>query len=148
MLQKAAQEGIYADMALINAGSVRGDIKAGKITAGDVYRLMPFETTMQLVKLSGKQVCLALEQGFESALGRGRAGQGHFHAWQVPVIWLIQKILKICASGICKYQAKTLCFILLIPADPILFLQTAFWPGEVTDTGFLKQPAGKHMTPG
>jgi 5'-nucleotidase len=74
MLQKAAQEGIYADMALINAGSVRGDIKAGKITAGDVYRLMPFETTMQLVKLSGKQVCLALEQGLESALGRGRAG--------------------------------------------------------------------------
>lgn len=57
-----------ADISLQNAGGVRTDIKAGNITVGDVYTLLPFKNTLYRLVLTGAQVKSALEDGVDSTM--------------------------------------------------------------------------------
>ena len=45
-----------ADVALMNAGGLRADLKAGDITYGDVYQVMPFDNAISTLDLSGDQL--------------------------------------------------------------------------------------------
>jgi 2',3'-cyclic-nucleotide 2'-phosphodiesterase (5'-nucleotidase family) len=45
-----------ADIGVQNTFGVRDDLRAGKVTLRDVYKVMPFENTVVVVTLSGKQV--------------------------------------------------------------------------------------------
>lgn len=57
------REASGADMAIINGGSIRSSIKAGPVTTYDLYRALPFENYLVVVKVPGKQIRAALENG-------------------------------------------------------------------------------------
>jgi 5'-nucleotidase len=57
-----------ADIALQNGGGVRTDIKAGDITVGTVYGLLPFKNLLVRMTLSGTEVKSALEEGVDSVM--------------------------------------------------------------------------------
>ncbi|MUM76351.1 bifunctional NAD pyrophosphatase/5'-nucleotidase [Pseudodesulfovibrio sp. F-1] len=67
MLERLAATGGPADMALINAGSVRHGLEQGGITVGMIHTMLPFGNTIVVVELTGAQVVRALENG----VGRG-----------------------------------------------------------------------------
>ena len=49
------------DIALINSGSLRGQIPAGKITLGDIYEFFPFDNLIVVATLDGKMLKNILE---------------------------------------------------------------------------------------
>ena len=52
-----------ADIALINSGTVRANIKAGEIIFNDVLSVMPYDNTLCIFELSGQTILDELEQG-------------------------------------------------------------------------------------
>lgn len=64
-----------ADVAIQNAGSVRGDVKKGVITMGDIYNLLPYNNKLVLLQVSGQQVKQLLEDAVDfSMLKTGSLG--------------------------------------------------------------------------
>ncbi|MGI6091688.1 MAG: hypothetical protein GX348_07645 [Veillonellaceae bacterium] len=53
-----------ADIAFLNGGGIRAPIPAGKITLGQIYQSLPFDNTLYLTKLTGRQIIEALEYSF------------------------------------------------------------------------------------
>lgn len=49
------------DVALVNGGSIRGNLKAGNLTIGDVQAVFPFSDQLYAVKTTGYQILDALE---------------------------------------------------------------------------------------
>jgi 2',3'-cyclic-nucleotide 2'-phosphodiesterase (5'-nucleotidase family) len=45
-----------AEIGITNKGGIRTDLEAGKVTLGDVYRLMPFENTIVTMRLTGADI--------------------------------------------------------------------------------------------
>lgn len=68
-----------ADVALMNPGGLRADLKSGDITYGDVYQVMPFDNAVSTIELSGEQ----LRRLLVAAYG---AKKGVFQASGVNVI--------------------------------------------------------------
>ena len=60
-----------ADLAFTNSGGLRADLAEGTITRGAVYDVIPFDNTLVLVRLTGRQVRELLEDG----LAHGRISQ-------------------------------------------------------------------------
>lgn len=52
-----------ADVVLTNGGGLRSSIKPGKITYGDVVKVLPFDSTIYSVKATGQQILDSLELG-------------------------------------------------------------------------------------
>ncbi|MDP3418558.1 bifunctional UDP-sugar hydrolase/5'-nucleotidase [Falsiroseomonas sp.] len=63
-----------ADLALTNAGSIRTGLPDGAITLGDVLSTLPFSNTLATVRLRGRDLLAALENGV-STPGSGRFPQ-------------------------------------------------------------------------
>ena len=59
----AYRQQLGADIGLINGGGVRADIKAGKITNGDIIRVNPFGNHLCMIEATGQQILDALEWG-------------------------------------------------------------------------------------
>ena len=57
-----------ADMALINAGSVRGHLYKGRVSRADVQRILPFENRLLTVSLSGAELHSVLNEAVDYAL--------------------------------------------------------------------------------
>lgn len=53
----------HADVALMNAGGIRDDIRAGELLFGDLYAAAPFDNKLCLVEMSGQTLLDALEMG-------------------------------------------------------------------------------------
>jgi 5'-nucleotidase len=53
------------DLCIINAGSVRADLVAGDLTFEDVYRVLPFENTLVLLRMTGQQIRQVLEDALD-----------------------------------------------------------------------------------
>ena len=60
------------DIALINSGSLRGQLPGGKVTLGNIYEFFPFDNLIILTTLSGKDLKNILE------LSASRKGEGAF----------------------------------------------------------------------
>ena len=58
-----------ADIAFVNGGGIRADIKAGDITYGDIISVNPFGNELCMIKLSGQQILDALEWGSRALPG-------------------------------------------------------------------------------
>lgn len=56
-----------AQIALMNPGGIRADLKAGRLTFGDLFAVQPFDNGMVSMKLTGAQVKAILEQQFPAA---------------------------------------------------------------------------------
>ena len=57
------KESSQSDIAFTNAGGIRTDIKAGDITVGDIYEVMPFDNKIVTGKMTGEQIKQIVEQG-------------------------------------------------------------------------------------
>ncbi|MPM37937.1 Mannosylglucosyl-3-phosphoglycerate phosphatase [bioreactor metagenome] len=53
-----------ADIAFLNGGGIRAPIPAGKITLRHVYQALPFDNTLYVTELTGRQIIAALEYSF------------------------------------------------------------------------------------
>ena len=62
-----AQSG--ADVAFVNGGGVRSNIKAGDITLNDILKVHPFGNAMCVIEVSGQQILDALEWGARKVPG-------------------------------------------------------------------------------
>jgi len=48
---------------IANGGGIRASIKAGDITLGDIYTVLPFDNTLTAIELTGDKIVAALEHG-------------------------------------------------------------------------------------
>ena len=62
------------DMALINSGGLRADLRKGEVTFGDIVAVVPFRDQVVTVKVSGRELWEILEFGFSGLPGE----QGFF----------------------------------------------------------------------
>ncbi|MBL9038062.1 MAG: bifunctional metallophosphatase/5'-nucleotidase, partial [Archangium sp.] len=58
-----------ADVALINPGGIRADLRQGKLTYGDVYEVFPFDNSVATLELTGAQLQLLLNAAYGSRKG-------------------------------------------------------------------------------
>ena len=59
----ALTKNYHADVALMNAGGMRDDIRAGELLFGDLYAAAPFDNQLCVVEMSGQSILDALEMG-------------------------------------------------------------------------------------
>lgn len=52
-----------ADIALMNSGGIRDDVRAGEVLFGDLYSAAPFDNKLCLVEMKGQAILDALEMG-------------------------------------------------------------------------------------
>ncbi|HWH93529.1 MAG TPA: 5'-nucleotidase C-terminal domain-containing protein [Baekduia sp.] len=60
-----------AQIALMNPGGIRADLKAGQLTFGDLFAVQPFDNGLVKMTLTGAQLKAILEQQFKDAPGAG-----------------------------------------------------------------------------
>ena len=63
-----------ADIAIMNAGGIRGPLPKGDVTAGDILTMLPFDNRLVVVSLTGTQVRSLLDR---IASRIGKRGFGH-----------------------------------------------------------------------
>jgi 5'-nucleotidase len=56
LLADSIRAAAKSDFAFMNAGGIRADIEQGPITYGEIFRVSPFDNTIVILKLTGKQV--------------------------------------------------------------------------------------------
>ncbi len=66
LITDAMREFSGADMVLTNGGGIRASIKAGDITIGDIYTVLPFTNTIVAIELTGDKIVSALEHGLSA----------------------------------------------------------------------------------
>ena len=72
---------LRADLAIQNAGGVRVPLKAGTITMGDAFTVLPFSNVLVELPLTGAQVASVLEDAVANYLDAGQStGGGHPYA--------------------------------------------------------------------
>jgi 5'-nucleotidase len=76
LVADALRQEMRADLAIMNMGGIRAGMKAGPITVGQVYRVVPYSNTAVKMTVTGKVVIAALENGV-SRVGTDR-GTGRF----------------------------------------------------------------------
>lgn len=68
-----------ADIAFVNGGGIRVDVKQGEVTYGDVISVHPFGNMACLIEATGQQILDALELGSSAAgIGEGAGELGGF----------------------------------------------------------------------
>jgi len=58
-----------ADIALLNPGGLRADLKAGDVTYGAVYEVLPFDNAISTLKLTGEELTRLLAAAYGSRKG-------------------------------------------------------------------------------
>ncbi len=53
-----------ADIGIMNKGGIRCDLEAGPVTAGDCYRLMPFDNTVVVLEMTGADLLALAKRHF------------------------------------------------------------------------------------
>ncbi|WCB96615.1 Endonuclease YhcR [Baekduia alba] len=56
-----------SQLALMNPGGIRADLKAGQLTFGDLFAVQPFDNGLVKMTLTGAQIKAILEQQFQAA---------------------------------------------------------------------------------
>lgn len=55
------REATGADIAITNGGGIRASLPQGEVTIGDIYTVLPFDNTLTVIQLSGRDLLAALE---------------------------------------------------------------------------------------
>jgi 5'-nucleotidase len=58
-----------ADVALVNPGGLRADLKAGDLTYGAVFEVMPFDNTVATLELTGEELTRLLKAAYAGRKG-------------------------------------------------------------------------------
>jgi 5'-nucleotidase len=69
VLTDALREMEKADVALLNAGGLRANLKAGALTYGDIYEVLPFDNTVALVTVTGDELRRLLVAAYGTGTG-------------------------------------------------------------------------------
>ena len=64
VLTDALREREKADVALLNAGGLRANLKAGALTYGDLYEVLPFDNTVAVVTVTGEELRRLLKAAY------------------------------------------------------------------------------------
>jgi 5'-nucleotidase len=84
LVADAQRAATHADMALMNQGGLRSDLRAGPVTWGDVLTLHPFANRLITLDMTGAQLLAVLEQQWPveaSALPRILKTSGLYYSW-------------------------------------------------------------------
>ena len=55
------REATGADVAITNGGGIRASLAQGEVTVGDIYTVLPFDNTLTVIQVSGRDLLAALE---------------------------------------------------------------------------------------
>jgi len=69
LLADLLREGTGADIAFVNAGGVRSDIRAGDLTYSDLFEVVPFDNYPAVVQMTGAQIAEILRLNTNSDRG-------------------------------------------------------------------------------
>ncbi len=84
LVADAQRSATHADIALMNPGGLRSDLRAGAVTWGDLLTLHPFGNRLVTAEMTGAQLLAVLEQQWPSdpgALPRILKTSGLFYSW-------------------------------------------------------------------
>jgi 5'-nucleotidase len=84
LVADAQRAATHADVALMNPGGLRSDLRAGPVTWGDVLTLHPFANRLVTLDMTGAQLLAVLEQQWPieaSALPRVLKTSGLYYSW-------------------------------------------------------------------
>jgi 5'-nucleotidase len=84
LVADAQRAATHADIALMNPGGLRSDLRAGPVTWGDVLTLHPFANRLITLDMTGAQLLAVLEQQWpveSSALPRILKTSGLYYSW-------------------------------------------------------------------
>jgi 2',3'-cyclic-nucleotide 2'-phosphodiesterase (5'-nucleotidase family) len=65
----AAQQQERVQFAIMNAGGIRSNLPEGPVTYDNIFKLMPFNNSLVIADLTGKELTQLIEIGFSGALG-------------------------------------------------------------------------------
>jgi 5'-nucleotidase len=60
ILADAMREAAKADIAVINSGGIRNDLRAGELTYSDIFEVSPFDNYLAVVEMTGAQITEAI----------------------------------------------------------------------------------------
>jgi 5'-nucleotidase len=69
VLTDALREMEKADVALLNSGGLRANLKAGALTYGDLYEVLPFDNTVAIVTVTGDELRRLLTTAYGTGSG-------------------------------------------------------------------------------
>ncbi|PTL75376.1 bifunctional UDP-sugar hydrolase/5'-nucleotidase [Vitiosangium sp. GDMCC 1.1324] len=69
VLSDALREMEKADVALLNSGGLRANLKAGAVTYGDLYEVMPFDNTVAIITVTGDELRRLLTAAYGTGSG-------------------------------------------------------------------------------
>ncbi len=69
VLTDSLREMEKVDVALVNAGGLRANLKAGSLTYGDLYEVLPFDNTIAIVTLTGDELRRLLAVAYGTGSG-------------------------------------------------------------------------------
>ncbi len=111
LIADAARKKVHTDFALINSGGIRAPIMPGTITYGDLFRTMPFDNAIAVLRVTGKELLNILRvaesgsRGFASVSGLtlklidptleapidDLSGDGKFEIWETNRLIEVRK---------------------------------------------------------
>ncbi len=71
LIMDACREELGTDLALINAGNIRGHFEEGKLTERKVFEVVPLKNQMVIMKLTEEEVVNTLKNGAKSLINPG-----------------------------------------------------------------------------
>ena len=101
LVADAQRAATHADIALMNPGGLRSDLRAGPVTWGDVLTLHPFANHLITLDMTGAQLLAVLEQQWptdSSALPRILKTSGLYYSWD-PARPAGARIVEACDAG-------------------------------------------------
>jgi 5'-nucleotidase len=104
LVADAQRTATHADIALMNPGGLRSDLRAGPVTWGDVLTLHPFANRLVTLDMTGAQLLAVLEQQWPAqgnALPRILKTSGLYYSWD-PAAPAGAHIVEVCDAA---YQA-------------------------------------------
>jgi len=84
LVADAQRDAMHADVALMNPGGLRSDLRPGPITWGDILTLHPFGNRLLKLRLTGAQLLQVLEEQWPpdpNAIPRILKTSGFFYVW-------------------------------------------------------------------
>ena len=97
-----------ADIALINAGSIRSSIMQGAVTLEDIFKMMPYENQLLTLKIKGAELLEALERAVKSTREEEDGGFLHISGLKLLIQGTLLKSAEFDGTPIKKKKDYTL----------------------------------------
>jgi 5'-nucleotidase/UDP-sugar diphosphatase len=103
MLRAAA--GLHPDFAILNAGSIRVSLPAGKISLRNIFETLPYDNSIVMVTLSGREVLQLFDEAAAVPIGKG--GFPAVAGVKVQLNRLAKKSINVMVNGVLIDKNKT-----------------------------------------